>query len=383
MKRIVELDSLRGIAAMIVFINHILIMLPLFLDRLNTAGTAVHTITYTPLHVFWAGTEAVYLFFLLSGFVLAIPFFTTEIRYSAFVVKRIFRLYIPYLVAVTLGITLDLLLSRGGIKGLSSWFNEMWTEPVTARILLGHLLMIGNFNVNVFDSPIWSLVQEMRISLVFPILMFSVVRFNWIVNLLIALFISAVPFKIGHMYHNSQINAYSITLMYAAMFIAGALLAKHRTVITEGYRRMPRILKCGLLCVGIVLFTYKWLLVHVAILHEPIIANWFVTMGAAIFIVTAIGSGTASRVLRFYPIAFLGKVSYSFYLLHAIVLYTVTYLLYSVMPLWIIWVLALLISVGLSGVSYDYIELPSIRYGKRVSSRIKNKSVPVASTPVQ
>ena len=75
--RIHSLDSLRGIAALIVLFHHCLLMTPLFYAAHYNEpydNGWVSLFTNTILHTFWAGSEAVLLFFILSGFVLAIPF---------------------------------------------------------------------------------------------------------------------------------------------------------------------------------------------------------------------------------------------------------------------------------------------------------------------
>jgi len=65
--RLVQLDGLRGVAAISVVFHHILSALrPDLVVELqqNTAWIA-----YTPLSVFWNGTFAVSIFFVLSAFV--------------------------------------------------------------------------------------------------------------------------------------------------------------------------------------------------------------------------------------------------------------------------------------------------------------------------
>ena len=152
-------------------------------------------------------------------------------------------------------------------------------------------------------------------------------------------------------------------------------MAKHRETIIRRFRNTPIFVKYGMLVLGITLFTYKFLLPNVGVLHNPELANWCVVLGAASFIVIAISSSTASRVLKFYPIWLLGKVSYSFYLLHAVVLYSFTYLLYPKVSLWLIWTLTLVVSYLVAVASYYYIEQPSIRWGKRITSRAQSTAV--------
>lgn len=76
-QRFEELDSLRGIAAMSVLVFHCLISFPLFYNANYSqqfSNKLVEFFTSTPLKLLWSGNEPVLLFFVLSGFVLALPF---------------------------------------------------------------------------------------------------------------------------------------------------------------------------------------------------------------------------------------------------------------------------------------------------------------------
>lgn len=61
MRRIHELDSLRGIAAVTVMFSHYLLIFPAFFSN-ESNDIGVNVMKYTPLHIFWAGHEAVILF---------------------------------------------------------------------------------------------------------------------------------------------------------------------------------------------------------------------------------------------------------------------------------------------------------------------------------
>ena len=104
--RIRSLDGLRGLASLVVAVHHALLCLaPLslvYFDPLKVEkGTKAWWLGFTPLHAAWAGGEAVYLFFVLSGFVLARPFLGgRSSTWRTYFVKRIPRLYLPVWVAV-------------------------------------------------------------------------------------------------------------------------------------------------------------------------------------------------------------------------------------------------------------------------------------------
>src|SRR5437764_6970660 len=136
-RRFAELDSLRGLAAFTVVINHHLNALPQVFDQTVYAKDEwwLAALKYTPLHALWGGHEAVIFFFVISGFVLALPYFKRELHYTPFILKRLSRIYLPYIVAVAVAALAAAGLARGSITALSSWFNGSWTEPLTLKSL--------------------------------------------------------------------------------------------------------------------------------------------------------------------------------------------------------------------------------------------------------
>ena len=112
-----ELDALRGIAALVVVIFHYLVMwhsATLFDTRLGSL-----------LYPLVAGHEAVILFFLLSGFVLALPLLAgDQMPYSRFALRRVLRIYGPYLMALLLAG--DYFWHRG--DGFGRWSGKTWSE---------------------------------------------------------------------------------------------------------------------------------------------------------------------------------------------------------------------------------------------------------------
>ena len=63
---------------------------------------------YTPLRLLVDGEAAVILFFVLSGYVLALPFIAgTQLTYGRYLVKRICRIWLPFAAAILLAAALS------------------------------------------------------------------------------------------------------------------------------------------------------------------------------------------------------------------------------------------------------------------------------------
>jgi peptidoglycan/LPS O-acetylase OafA/YrhL len=89
---IVELDSLRGVAALIVVFDHFT-----RLWREASPSTSLRYISHLPF--LENGRSAVIMFFVLSGFVLTMPMLAGKGQvYPVYAVRRICRIYLPYVV---------------------------------------------------------------------------------------------------------------------------------------------------------------------------------------------------------------------------------------------------------------------------------------------
>ncbi len=167
MRRLDELDSLRGLAALSVVLYHFKIF---WLDDVmrNSPVHQKHVIDRLLLPI-TAGHEAVILFFILSGFVLSLPAINLRARpYAVFILRRIFRIYIPYVAALFLAVLGNRFFAEDVTQ--SKCLSGYWSLPIDWGLFRQHLLCLGAYNTETFDPPIWTLVLEMRICLVFPFL---------------------------------------------------------------------------------------------------------------------------------------------------------------------------------------------------------------------
>ncbi len=348
--RIYQLDSLRGLAALSVVIHHSLLPIPIFLAAIDhqTIPFSISLLTYSPLHLFWEGGAAVILFYVLSGFVLALPYYENKaLPYSNYLLKRICRLYIPYIVSICISILLMAMLSTQGISGLSTWFNAMWNHIPNASDWISLLFVTDIHATHNVNTVTWSLIYEMQISIIYPFLVVGVKRNKlWMVILFIF-----------------GLHLFKIRIArYAALFIMGCLLAKHREYISNYISKMNNLATIISIIIALFLYLAEWLI------PARLNTNIFVGIGSALIIALALGNVHIQTFLSHSPILYLGKISYSLYLVHTIVILTLTYIFRNILPIYIILVAVPFISIIFAHIYNKFVEKPAIVLGKRISA---------------
>lgn len=383
--RLRELDSLRGLAALSVVFFHYLLVFPKFQVEPYTDGVFTTIVKYTPFRIFWGGHEAVIFFFMLSGFVLSLPFLKNkEVSYSKFITKRFVRIYIPYILVVISAIFLRVNLSREGIPKLSDWFNVSWTSDVSLSGILSHITLITSFRNWDFDPVLWSLVHEMRVSLIFPFLMIFIIKNKWHKTLLVFLGLSFLGFAGTYVIEHflSYQQDYLETLQYLLFFVIGALLAKHIDEILIFMGKLKKSYKIGVIVISLLTYTYTWwFLPFVKILHVPVFNEWVSSIGVTGFILLALSSKTFSSILKNKVLTWLGDISYSLYLVHALILLSFINTFYNKVDLILLVGLSFVVTLFVSHLMYKYVETPSIKLGRALvnNKRMNIKKKPKAS----
>jgi peptidoglycan/LPS O-acetylase OafA/YrhL len=371
--RLAELDALRGIAAISVVFSHFRL---LWLgESTNSLSARASQIIYYLMSPFCAGPEAVILFFILSGFVLSIPAIESHPQpYWVFVVRRIFRIYGPYFVAISFAI-LAAIFFHGHVSR-SEWLNRSWSTAVDWHLVAQHLAFLGEYNTFQFDDPIWSLIYEMRISLFFPILCALVLRLKPEQMLLTAVSVSALTLAVmNHGSFRIHFNPYLLTMHYAGLFIVGIYLARERKRLSAIYSQLSWRIQYALMTLAVGLYIYgREFQLRIASKcpdYDPtFLSDWTTTIGAAVLIVISLNSILVRRILLWAPIQCLGKISYSVYLLHFVIMLLLVHLFYGRLSLPLIFVFCLLFSLGASWMFYRLVELPFISLGRRLTSNV-------------
>lgn len=380
-RHVISLDGLRGLGALCVLCTHY--THDLFQDApgyVSVAGTMT-AMEHTPLHVIFAGYPWINMFFVLSGFALSAMVSgpgNTPKTYLPYAINRVFRIYPAYFLVVLVTFLLQHFLYKGPIAAFGDWFNSSWTTPPTRRDLLDHAIMIGQFKTDRFVFVIWSLVQEMRISFLFPLVYAVVARLGVRGNIYVGIGLLALDFTWATLADNEHLspNTYYFTLHYTLFFWAGSVIFKFREALKQWWveRHDGQIAILG--GVGFVLFTYsdsvaKFLTPEA--MRTVVIGDWLGGSGAVIFILFVMYSAPISRFLSTRTMRFLGAISYSLYLFHGIVLLAALHAFYGVVPLGVLLPSCVAASVLISFISLAIVEKPFMRFGKRIASSVARK----------
>lgn len=303
--RLIHLEAARGIASIIVVFHHFVLG---FIPMLK--GSVMHGgLKGTPLYILANGTGAVAFFFVLSGFVLTQSFYRrfTVAEFAASVLKRLPRLMLPAALSIAIGAAILIMLpetyrAAGQITG-SQWlatfanakfpqnFVPSFTDAAQHSLLV--FILPNHFEYN---SNLWTMVYEFYGSLlVFALAAISVViiRDNQrrVVTLHILVGILCIP--------ASRFLPFVIGSLLAFLYV-------HR----RNPFRLPRWVSIALLLGAIAGFCVN---------------NW----GALVFASSAtmillLGIPSLANRLSGPIGVFLGVLSFPLYLVHVLVLLSVT-----------------------------------------------------------
>lgn len=352
-QRIDYLDSVRGIASLMVVIYH-------FIGWRWEKETTYHIAS-----MIFNGSDAVSFFFVLSGFVLSYKYFQkgASIDLKEYIIKRFFRIYPAYILTVLL---ICFYYNRHdlGLATLKDVFyhnsQNLWQELFLVK------------SVHKFYIPGWTLGVEMALSLLLPYFILAAkINYKYLVALiLVSIYIGAT--------HLSNFTMH---------FCLGMLLAFFYPQIRSYNFRESKF------------YSYRWLIALITFLMfsirhiekifpfgdkiKSLLNYWQIDLfhitGFASFMILffVINSQRVQKILNLKPLLFLGKISYSVYLCHwIIILYIMDHwskweaifhnstLLFFTMLL-----VTVFAAILFSTVTYYFVEKPFIEMGKKLFAK--------------
>lgn len=412
-----ELDSLRGLAAITVAIGHLAVLLFASTTwpghpHIATWRHIVEVLNRTPLTILMSGGAAVRFFFVLSGFVLMLPYLRRkENPYSPYIAKRVCRLYLPYLAAVLLGLLGDYFLGQHAPSGFIVAKGDMWTEPITASMIVQHVLLYGS-KIGQLDQVLWSLVQEMRISIIYPLIALLILRLRTrnIILVIAAIEIFLAALIVALPKTDMSLQSIFSTVHYTTLFIFGAWLAKNHRELGQRLLRLSRTTRLLIAIFAFLAYSlgikflwgYQILVrfVHPFERHFPhawfaqpallayltlAVGDWIAALTAALAIVYAIHQHQVRSALHTYPILITGRASYTLYLVHSMVLWALLFLLAGTPWFWAVIPCFFLGTILFTWLFYRWIEVPTMNMGRRIAKamqenrRRRTPAQPIAS----
>lgn len=344
----IGIEFSRGIAAFMVLACHYNYML--------FSGRSV-------LSFLWTGVD---LFFVISGFVFARLIYSQQIALKAFFIRRLFRIYPLYIVALLI------------------YFALSYQQPEAATRLLEHLFFLHTLespqHAFFFNPAFWSLPVEIEYYLLMPLLVYiGCLRAGlWILfvsslGLRLFLALQSVPGSFDG-YYILQVHISGIL----PEFLIGIFLYK-AVIISRDYR--PSTLKRYQLSAftlgagGIVALGYYFVCYGDAGLRQyPLFSSLFGVLAALsyallLYAICYLDSALQHRVSIRLLIA-VGSISYPVYLIHNA---APKLLQFGGVNLsgGALFIASLMLTIALSFALHWLIEEPARRYGKKLADNVR------------
>lgn len=370
--RLGSLEGLRGFAAIAVVFAHI--TYGFYPHAIEKAGQ-VHMkyepfVQGTPLYGFISGSLAVMLFFVLSGFVLTVGYFKTRDKkvLQSLAIKRYLRLMLPALAAVLicwslmhlgLGMTQQTAAATG-----SGWIVGEW--DFTPNLLDAiYQATIGIFAIggSQYDAVLWTMKYEFVGSFMVFVaaLLLSDNKNRWLPYAALLIGTSQTYFL-----------GFIIGLILADLYVSGKL-----DVIRQ--RQAYGLIVAGFIIGGMPFANINSMYSVFSMPGFTFDQNsiFFRTIGAGMIILGILAAPKVQRVLGHPKISILGKYTYSLYLVHYPVIFTLMAgsFLFFIQHMGYNRAVALSLLVTapvLIAVTYlfeKYVDMPSIQLSKRFAAQ--------------
>jgi peptidoglycan/LPS O-acetylase OafA/YrhL len=369
-----RIESLRGVAALMVALFHSIHLLPVngvprvFMLTASDLHGGVQVVATRLCMLVFNGGAAVSLFFVMSGLVLALSLDRDDRPLSqlapAFVMRRFFRIYPP--------LALNVLVYAAVMWAVTVEWPWLFQSPLaTVREVFDNLILVGK----VVNGATWSLAVELlAVPFILIVHLLTRGRKPWLILVpaafaRIALFTPWLLFRIHYLY------------WYLFMFVWGMAIPPLGRPCVQ---RLSRPVAAAVFGVGtLLLLTARFVFGYSSRTSLGIEG-----IGATL-LVSIVAYGPEIRGLALLDrtvVRFFGRTSYSFYLYHPLLLSLATPVVVAALrptslqvdyPLAVGLVIAIvtIVPAALAGkLSFDWIERPSVRLGRRLEDWLFERS---------
>lgn len=354
-RRIDVLDGLRGLAVLIVFLSH-------------TSGRGQ---SITPFLKFnGIGHIGVYLFFTLSAFLLSIGILSKPFSFNgvkAFFIKRLLRIAPLYYLVVSGVFFIQIIYDSYSPKYLhvSNGFKGYFE----------HLYFIRG------DGIFWSIVSEIQFYFIVPIIGWFLIRFKQraVFVLLLMAFLNFVLYLLRHANIIDYLYYFSPNTLQRGTFIdvfipglIAAYLVQFKKEFLKKNKALIHLIANFLLFFGglltLVLVSENFLGFNRPFYHFRFLSLLFAISFSLIIISLYMNNNFLNLLFKNSLLQLIGKIGFSFYLIHMAVLEIVNKVsLHNSLKFFISFTLLVIFSF----ISYNIIEKPSIRLSYRILKKLK------------
>lgn len=368
------LEGTRGLAAFIVMVSHFIVAFYPSLyngsaDTLKFASEIEITIAKSPVSIFYNGHLSVCIFFILSGYVLSYKFFKYKddkiIVSSA--LRRYFRLMLPVLFSVfsayiILKANLFYNLEAAKISGSDWWLGTFYTFDANFIQMINEgAYKVFFMNQCSYNPVLWTMHYELFGSFfVFGFLsLFGQLKRRYIlylIALLLTLNTYYLAFVLGMLlcdfthYNHSLFNFLHNSKIFYILFVIGFIFASYPTAVDiQGSFY-------GLLQLNFI----------------TNLISFYHIIGGFFLIVSILNISTFKKIFSHKIFLFLGKISFSMYFIHFVILCSFSCFLFLKLIVYFSYSISFLLTFFISVIciifiSYfltKYIDIPAIRFSK-------------------
>lgn len=346
--RLTHIDSMRGIAALLVVLNH---LFPYLSNNVNSLPSWYGFIEDINITLDF-GRIGVDLFFIISGYVIPFSLTMGTRSVAGFAINRIMRIYPLVWVAFA----------------ATALFQHQ--QPIDLDVVVLNLLLLAGF----VGKPEMGLLWTLRVEMIFYITCAALFSLGFLQKpkLPVLVVILAISWNFAAALPLPGLPRLPIgwTTFIFLMFIGSMLRYADSGVVG---RRLAYSLVAGFLasrlCVSFAIIGYDSTEM-MRMIHDycPILIAivYFLLMNNLM-------------PITFHPLVFIGKISYSIYLLHPLLYFATIKALGALnihAPILLVLILIFSVIIAVSSLTYFTIELPAIRLGHRWAAKIGRQPIP-------
>ncbi|SEA49842.1 Peptidoglycan/LPS O-acetylase OafA/YrhL, contains acyltransferase and SGNH-hydrolase domains [Flavobacterium gillisiae] len=348
------LTSLRFFFAFMIFVHHMTFL----------AKSKSSTLRWIHESILKEGYIGVSFFFILSGFILAYNYrdsmLNKKISKSNFYIARIARIYPLHI--LTLLIAVPITIQNVNFE-LSLWFKQLFFNLTLTQSFVPIKKIYFSFN-----SPSWSISNELFFYLLFPFLILlisklKILKYSKSLLIPFLLLLPILMLLIPPIYYK---NLFYVNPFFRVFdFIIGILLFELYLKIKD----KKKVINFNILEFGSILLLVVFFIFHSQL---PLVVRYSIYYWlpmSFLILVFAFQKGLLSRLLSNNTLILLGEISFGFYMFHQLVLKYFIMLNKSLLNItneYLIISIILIVSLIISYVSLIWFENPVNKYLKRV-----------------